>query len=241
VNIPDRLRERAGQGFGPAPRITAAAPGPPPTRSAHAILELLAAQPEPVTTAVLAELAGQHPNTVREHLDALVEGGLATRARATSVGRGRPSWLYSATPARTAAPEYAALATALAAQIARTSDRPHEEALAAGATWGRQLAAGTATAPSSPAEARRGVVAVLDGLGFAPSADPRSMVVRLRRCPLLDAALAEPRVVCAVHLGIVRGALDSWHTASDETGLAPFAEPGACPLHLRGATRRSAT
>jgi predicted ArsR family transcriptional regulator len=238
VNIPDRLRERASQGFGPAPRVAPAKTGPPASRAARAVLELLAAQPGPVTTAALAELTGQHANTVREHLDALVDGGLATRERAKAAGRGRPSWLYSAAPAGAGAPEYAALATALAVQIARTSSQPFDDAVAAGARWGSQLAAAASVSPSSPAQARRGVVEVLDGLGFAPAADRRATVVRLRQCPLLDAALAEPGVVCAVHLGIVRGALDSWHTASDETSLAPFAEAGACLLHLGGATRR---
>ena len=61
---------------------------------------------------------------------------------------------------------------------------------------------------------------------------------RLRRCPLLEAAVEQPEVVCSVHLGIVRGALDTWGTTSDETSLVPFAEPGACLLHLTGATTR---
>ena len=50
--------------------------------------------------------------------------------------------------------------------------------------------------------------------------------------------MEQPEVVCSVHLGIVRGALDTWGTTSDETSLVPFAEPGACLLHLTGATTR---
>jgi predicted ArsR family transcriptional regulator len=80
---------------------------------------------------------------------------------------------------------------------------------------------------------------LLTGLGFDPTADSRVQTVRLRQCPLIAAAREEPEVVCSVHLGIVRGALESWHTRSDGTSLVPFAEPGACLLHLTGATART--
>jgi predicted ArsR family transcriptional regulator len=200
----------------------------------------LATQSQPTTAGELARLMDQHPNTVREHLDRLVADGLAIRSRAAAAGRGRPSWLYEAAPAEESVPEYAGLATALAMQIARTSPHPTDDALSAGAAWGEQLAAAAAVRPGSASEARRGVVELMDGLGFAPSPDARSRTVRLRQCPLLEAAIEQPEVVCSVHLGLVRGALTSWHTASAGTTLVPFAEPGACLLHLTGATHPSA-
>jgi predicted ArsR family transcriptional regulator len=125
-------------------------------------------------------------------------------------------------------------------QLARTSAQPRDDAVEAGRVWGEQLA-GQRTAPASPAGARREVVDLLTGLGFDPSADSRTQTVRLRQCPLIAAAREEPDVVCSVHLGIVRGALETWHTRSDETSLVPFAEPGACLLHLTGATTRTPT
>ena len=204
------------------------------------MLDLLAAESTPVTAAALAERAGQHPNTVREHLDALVDSGLVSRERAPASGRGRPAWLYAvAGGAESAAPEYAGLATALAMQLARTSERPLQDALEAGSVWGEQLARRGADPRPTPAAARRHVVGLLDDLGFAPAADARTRTVRLRRCPLLEAAREQPDIVCSVHLGIVRGALDTWGVRSDATSLVPFAEPGACLLHLSGATRRS--
>jgi len=203
------------------------------------VLDLLASQERPVTAAALAGSSGQHTNTVREHLDALVEAGLASRFRAEASGRGRPARLYEATATdQPVVREYAGLATALALQLARTSSHPREDAVEAGRTWGEQLAAGR-TAPPAPAGARREVGDLLTGLGFDPSADSRAQTVRLRQCPLIAAARQEPGVVCSVHLGIVRGALDTCHTRSDETSLVPFAEPGACLLHLTGATTRT--
>jgi len=233
------VQERAAAGFGPRPR-PATSSGVPTSRAAAAVLALLAAEPGPATAAALADRAGQHPNTIREHLDALVDQGLARRRRARSEGRGRPSWLYAVVAPPDPAAEYAGLATALALQIARSSTSPRADALEAGAAWGAQLAAHQAEDASTPARARAGVVRLLESLGFAPEADARTMRVRLPQCPLLDAAMEQPDVVCGVHLGLARGALDTWHTSSEGTSLEPFAEPGACLLHLTGATRRTA-
>ena len=239
MNIPPSLEQRlATPGLGPRPAPAAGASSGAPSRAAAAVLDLLTAKGLPTTAAALAQSAGQHPNTVREHLDALVEAGLATRERAESSGRGRPAWLYAATHVeQPVVREYAGLATALAMQLARTSPHPREDAVEAGRVWGEQLAAAR-QAPSSPAGARREVVDLLGDLGFAPAADSRVQTVRLHQCPLIAAAREEPEVVCSVHLGIVRGALETWDTRSEETSLVPFAEPGACLLHLTGATAR---
>jgi predicted ArsR family transcriptional regulator len=130
--------------------------------------------------------------------------------------------------------DYAGLATALAAHIARTSADPAADALEAGVAWGRQLAADRgAEAPGrGRAWARREVVGLLDELGFDPRPDARATTVALRRCPLLDAARRHPEVVCQVHLGIVRGALEVLGGEPARTRLVPFAEPGACRLDL---------
>ncbi|WP_236831132.1 metalloregulator ArsR/SmtB family transcription factor [Blastococcus sp. KM273128] len=199
-----------------------------------AVLERLQRSSGPMTIAGLAAETGVHPNTAREHLDALVARGLATRERAAATGRGRPAWRYSAVDDR---PEpdprvrdYAGLATALAGHLARTSPNPAGEGLAAGWAWGRSL---TADRPSPPAASpRHQVVALLEELGFAPEADPAATTVALRRCPLLDAAREHPQVICQVHLGIVRGALEQHGGDPEPTDLLPFAEPGACRLHL---------
>jgi len=140
--------------------------------------------------------------------------------------------------------EYAALASVLAAQVGRISAQPGADAIEAGRMWGRELVrgsqlsqgqlSGAAVSPSAVAT-RRTVVTLLDELGFAPSADARVSVVRLRRCPLLEAAHRNPEVVCSVHLGLVRGALDELGADPGRTeaiALQPFSEPGACRLDM---------
>jgi predicted ArsR family transcriptional regulator len=216
------------QGLGPAP---AAIRGRRMSAARASVLEMLQAQSEPTTLAALARSAGLHPNSVREHLEALVAGGLATRSPARPSGRGRPAWLYQATDADPEGPsEYAGLASALAEAIHHRSPAPAEDALAAGRRWGQDLA--HRRGATAGRTARHEVVSLLDDLGFAPEADRRAATVRLTRCPLLEAAHRYPDVVCAVHLGLTRGALEEYGTDAESVRLLPFAEPGACLLHL---------
>jgi predicted ArsR family transcriptional regulator len=225
--------------MGPRPAEPVRA-GRPLSASRAAVLDALRDQAGPVTVAALERATDLHPNTLREHLDGLVARDLARRVRATPSGRGRPAWLYEATDAAAGAgSEYAGLAATLAAHLHRTSDNPGEDAVLAGQAWGHSLAR-TSGAPDGHGEAaaRRKVVSILDGVGFAPQADERATTARLTRCPLLDAAKEFPDVVCGVHLGIVRGALDEYGADSTRTDLAPFSEPGACRLDLRTRTPR---
>jgi len=194
---------------------------------------MLRAQPEPLTQAALVRSTGLHPNTVREHLENLVRRGLVARSRAEPEGRGRPAWLYELTAVQPETSEYAGLAAALAATIARTSTSPRDDAVLAGEDWGHDLARNRGAVPTSPGSAREHVVALLDDLGFEPEPAPDAAgTLRLTRCPLLEAAHRHPDVVCGVHLGIVRGALEEYGADPAGSELVPFAQPGACLLVL---------
>lgn len=202
------------------------------------VLEYVRAR-SPVRVADAATALDLHPNTVREHLDAIAGLGLAERSTATALGRGRPATLYRASAAdpAVAVRDYAGLATALAGHLARTSAHPERDARAAGIEWGRELIDEDAQAGDDP---RRSVLEALTRLGFAPDdeegtpgAQGDTGGIALRRCPLLDAARRYPTVVCQVHLGIVEGMLDRLGVPSGRgLDLIPFAEPGACRLFL---------
>lgn len=251
---------------------------------------MLSAADGPVTVSVLAEQLGQHPNTVREHLDALVATGRANRSRSTPSGRGRPAWLYDAirddegaiglatdrllgdTPFTGDGEEYIALAVALIDQVSDSSPDPRALARNAGERWGRTLAARHAMAEisearaaesmtdlattghdaraevASPATTTNGVttepcgaegvnalntvVGILRDLRFEPRMEQDAKTVRLTTCPFLDAARRHPDVVCQIHLGIVRGALEGLGSDPEGVDLRAFAEPGACLLNL---------
>lgn len=213
-----------------------------------ALLETLQDQPEPTSLPALVAKSGLHPNTVREHLDGLRRVGLVERTAARPSGRGRPGWLYTATPQshEDPRPEYAGLAAALAAVIARTSPDPERDARSAGADWGRRLAhdtpldasqdrrqPGSTGGAGDEEPARRTVTELFDDMGFAPEPDHDATEVRLTRCPLLEAAHQQPDIVCSVHLGIAEGALETYGASTEGLELLPFHEPGACLLRLR--------
>ncbi len=204
------------------------------TRAATTLLETLEASDHPWSLADLAEQTGLHVNTVREQLQQLLDTGLADRDTAHAAGRGRPAWLYRATSRANQVTEYAGLATALAAALQRTSAYPSEEAVVAGAEWGHDLARATGRpAEGTEIGARRQVTKVLGRMGFDPRPDEEHRTLRLTRCPLLDAARRHPDVICSVHLGIALGAMAEYDADDSGVELLPFAEPGACLLHLR--------
>ncbi|MHB9857163.1 helix-turn-helix transcriptional regulator [Streptomyces sp. YIM S03343] len=214
---------------------------PPVSRQRHAVLQHLRSQPRPATATALAQECGLHVNTVREHLDALVESGLAVRERGEAAGRGRPAWRYlSRPPQQSAVREYAGLAAVLAAQIARSSADPRADALAAGQEWGHALLAGQEPSDDA-AEARGRVLALLREFGFAPEPEPGSdevpgeqggLRVRLPRCPFIEVAREHPGVICTVHAGLVGAGYAALGGGDGTVSLHPFAEPGACLLRF---------
>jgi predicted ArsR family transcriptional regulator len=207
------------------------------SRARRGLLELLQAE-GPRTLAALAARSGLHENTVRGHLEGLAADGLVTREQEAPQGRGRPAWRWAARSG--ASQEYAGLATALARTLRRTSARPEEDALGAGRDWGHGLATGLATgrgvgsvgAVAGPGDASAAVRlrGLLDHLGFDPEGEAERGELRLTGCPLLEAALEEPEIVCNVHRGLVAGALAEYGDPDPDVELLPFAEPGACVL-----------
>jgi predicted ArsR family transcriptional regulator len=227
------------ENHGPRPvRHDDALPGLSPARAR--VLEFLQSQAAPVGAEAVAAAFGQHVNTVRGHLDALVGDGLALRHRQGTSGRGRPAWYYRANPQNpepdARVREYGALAGALAAHLIRTSPSPAHEARVAGVEWGRQIArerdTWTATPTNRTTNARTAVLDILADLGFSPLDSPGDATVLLRRCPLLDVARRYPDVVCQVHRGLIGGALIELGSEDAGVDLLPFAEPDACRLIL---------
>lgn len=229
---PAELRRRGRT----ARRGPAAAPPPVVHLSDQraAVLTRLRNHPDGARIAELSADSGLHPNTLREHLDALTAAGYVERHRAAPQGRGRPAWVYSArdsgavdTPhADPRLRDYAGLAMSLASILRRVSSDVDRDGLAAGVEWGRNLA--REHHGSGTPEQR--LVQLLAELGFAPVA--REGGVSLRQCPLIDAARTYPDVVCTVHRGIVRGALIEFGGDPDASTLAAFAEPDACRLEI---------
>ena len=70
------------------------------------------------------------------------------------------------------------------------------------------------------------MTALLAGQGFAPQADGDS--VRMRRCPFHELAESRPEIVCAVHKGVIDGALEELGSELRLEQLDIFPEPDVC-------------
>lgn len=204
------------------------------------ILEELRSQ-GPLDSRQLGRLVGLHANTVRSHADQLIEAGLVRTVTAPAAGRGRPRVLYEATAEGAPAQQsgYRLLAQILATYLAST-DQPQAVAESAGRAWGSYLMEKPHPfADISAEEATRKLVKLFAELGFMPEAageaDERRLL--LHRCPFREVAESDQRVVCSVHLGMLKGALAEMGAPIMALGLEPFVEPNLCVAHLRELNR----
>lgn len=208
------------------------------SRARRSLLDRLRAMDEAASVDVLSQACSQHPNTVREHLEALVVSGQVRRVSAAAPsGRGRPARLYRAAERPVAPAAAATLASVLAAQLAGRPEA-RAEGVAAGRVWAQGLqdtkrAAGGGRQRHTPSAVRGRVATTLAETGFVvePDADDATLL-RLTGCPLLEAAREHPDVVCSVHLGLVQGLLDDAGDTGTAARLLPFAASDACLLHL---------
>lgn len=192
------------------------------------VLRVLRDAEEPLGIVRIADALGVHPNTVRFHLDTLVERGQAEQVRPERTRPGRPPLLFRAVRRMDpGGPRHYRMLAEILAQSVATDPDPKSRAVEAGRAWGRH-AASTA---DEPAEPREGLVALLDDLGFAPEPSKEN-AIGLRHCPFLELAESEGRIVCAVHLGLMRGALEAWNAPETVTDLHAFTEPDLCLAHL---------
>jgi predicted ArsR family transcriptional regulator len=180
----------------------------------------------------LGSRVGLHPNTVRWHLGILSHAGLVSSAPATHATRGRPRILYSPEPepAEHGTDEHRLLATVLTGALAGSDDGA-ARAEEAGEAWGHYLLARDPLArPSDDAAAVEEVVDLLDQQGFEASTHERE--IHMARCPFHALAESQPEVVCAVHKGLITGALSALGSELEVEGLDVFVRPDLCVARL---------
>ncbi len=210
------------------------------------LLDVLRASDRPLDARELAAASRLHVSTVRFHLDVLVEAGLVLSRPAPGGTRGRPRLLYtpaSAGGVATAADTgYQLLAAVLAGHWAQAPGEGVQRAERAGRVWaGAQGLTRQPLAGLSVAEAAVRVSGLFAGIGFDPElrADGETLQIRLHACPFRSVAEAHPEVVCSLHLGLLRGALDELGAPPATTRLQPFVEPHLCLAHITPDTERA--
>jgi predicted ArsR family transcriptional regulator len=204
------------------------------------VLALLRAAGRPLTIGELAERTGLHPNTVRFHLAALVEEEHVERTRDAPGGRGRPRLLYRARPGVARGPRSYRLLAGMLTDLARALGGGGPAAVEAGRTWGRRLMDGGPPLDAAAAVARMN--RLLDDIGFQPTVHGNptgaDVEVHLHHCPFREVAEVGEDVVCALHLGLMQGALDGLQAPVAATSLEPFVRPDLCIAHLRPTSPR---
>lgn len=205
------------------------------------LLEVLRDQPD-LDTADLAQRLDLHVNTVRTHLGVLEEAGLVEPVTEERDRPGRPRLLYRAvgddSSSEVATDDgYRFLAAILASYLGATSEDPASAAEQAGRAWGGFVVdKPTPFTQLEPDQAIDRLVTMLDEFGFSPEvADPGSdrPQILLRRCPFLEVAREHQDVVCSIHLGLMRGALEQLDTDVEARDLIPWAQPDGCISHLQ--------
>lgn len=206
------------------------------------VLRMLRDAAGPLSIVDIAGRLGVHPNTVRFHLDTLVENGQVERVEGDRRAPGRPAQLFQAVRGMdpTGPRHYRLLAEVLAHSLA-TVDDPGARAVEAGRAWGRQQGSSSGGGAGESREPISRLVALLDEIGFAPErrdSDGQAQI-GLRHCPFLELAATRSQIVCPVHLGLMQGAMDAWRSPVTVDRLEPFVEPGLCLAHLTAARAAS--
>ncbi|MEO5745130.1 MAG: ArsR family transcriptional regulator [Terracoccus sp.] len=185
----------------------------------------------------LGEVVGLHPSTVRFHLETLRQAGLVARREQRATGAGRPRTAYVAIREHAEA-GYEGLARMLAVDVAQTARDEARRAESIGERWAQQVIP-LPGPPGSMAtdDAAAQVTSIFDRLGFEPElrAIEGRQQISLHACPFRSVAREQPDVVCAIHLGLLRGGLE--RLGSHASGwLHPFVEPDLCVAEVRPAS-----
>lgn len=220
--------------------MTASAERPRGRDRRRELLQELRDAGAPLGVAELAGRLGVHPNTVRFHLDALVNEGTVQPATEETPGPGRPRTVYTPRPGldRGGSRGFRLLAEMLLGRLA-AAEPDLESAVATGRVWGRHLIGTKPRSPNRPTaeEAAERLTGLLDRLGFEPEAGPPGSAgplhLRLRRCPFLELAEEYPELICPMHLGLMQGALSELDAPISADRLDPFAATDACIAQLR--------
>jgi predicted ArsR family transcriptional regulator len=216
VDTPQPLRDR---------------PGTVPTGARRAeVLDVVRAVGGACSVQQVAERTGLHVNTARFHLDGLVADGLVTRQVEQRDTPGRPRVLYAAAASAPGPRSFRLLAEMLTGMVAAL-DGARPAAVEAGRQWGRHLV--DRPAPSEQvgaAEAVDRLNRVLDEIGFRPELrrGTDGTDVLLHHCPFREVAERHTDVVCALHLGLMQGALSELRAPLQAASLEPFVGPDLC-------------
>jgi predicted ArsR family transcriptional regulator len=182
------------------------------------ILHLLQTRPAR-TIAELSAATGLHANTVREHLQRLIEAGCVVPETEHRTTRGRPRVLYSA-------------ATGTDAASSPIAQRKARDAARRGDLMRRVMPWTDAELPADALHQLDALVDDLEEAGFAPVVDEEALTVDLTPCAHAQAQAGHRGVLCSVHLGLMQSVLTEAGGPLAVDGMHPSCDPAQCVVQL---------
>lgn len=167
------------------------------------VLETVEAAAEPLTATEVAKALNLHHNTVREHLDSLVDAGFVRSAPRPTGKRGRPALLYSPTapdPTLVLA-SYLTLLDAIAATLG-DGEQARSTALEIGRRWAEMTPPAAMAKNSTTGGVAEALLPSLALMGFSPELLDNEIV--LRSCPMILDGRGPDPLVCLMHEGFLR-------------------------------------
>ncbi|MGB4778274.1 ArsR family transcriptional regulator [Microbacterium sp.] len=181
------------------------------------ILHLVQEQPRRTITEIVAATK-LHPNTVREHLQRLIDEGYVVSASEHRTTRGRPRVLYSAADG--------------VVESSAVQRRKVRAAAERGDLMRRVL---PGEAPELAPDALHQVDALVEDLidaGFDPLIDERALTVELTPCAQAEAQAEHREVLCRVHLGLMQSVLSAAGGPLRVDAIRPSCDPRDCVVQL---------
>lgn len=182
------------------------------------ILHLLQEKPGR-TIQDLCDATGLHANTVREHLQRLVDAGYVVYEREHRTTRGRPRMLYSA-------------ATGDAAASSPVAQERVRDAAQRGDLMRRVLPDSAGTLTGAAAHQLDAVIEDLVDAGFEPDVDEDALTIDLSPCPHAQAQSEHLDTLCRVHLGVMQSVMTEAGGPLRVDGVASRCDPAQCVVHL---------
>jgi predicted ArsR family transcriptional regulator len=189
------------------------------TYSRVRILHQLQTTPQRTITDLVGA-TGLHANTVREHLQRLVEEGYVVGEPEQRKVRGRPRVLYSASDGVTAS--------------SPVRQRKVKESAARGDLL-RRVLPGSVGGEGLSAVEQHQMDAVVDELldsGFDPVIDEDGLTIDLTPCAHAQAQAEHRDVLCQVHLSLLQGVLTEARGPLAVDGMRQSCDPRECVIHL---------
>lgn len=177
------------------------------------------------TIAEIVAATDLHPNTVREHLQRLIDDGYVVAETERRTTRGRPRVLYSATDG-----------------VSACSPIQHRRVRAAAERGDLMRRVIPGPAPELDTDALHQIDALVEDLvdaGFDPLVDEEELTVELTPCQHASAQAEHREVLCSVHLGIIQSVLNAASGPLSVDGMRSSCDPRECIVQLLHASQKA--